>query len=95
MAMQVHYNSTTDLLYLRFDDESQAVVNRRMSDDVVLDVGRNDQLVGIEIMEASRHVRMDKLLPVTYEHAPCGKALATVHERGARYRVAPRKRKQR
>ena len=68
--MQIQYDSGTDLLYLRLDDERQPMVNRRVSDDVVLDVGRDDRLVGIEIMEASRHVRMDKLLPVTYGHAP-------------------------
>ena len=93
--MQVHYNSRTDLLYLRFDDEPQTVVNRRVSDDVVLDLGRDDRLVGIEIMEASRHVRMDKLLPVTYEHALSGKPPATVRERRSRYGVAPKRRRQR
>jgi len=92
--MQIQYDSRTDLLYLRLDDESQAVVNRRVSDDVVLDVGRDDRLVGIEIMEASRHVRMDRVLPVTYEHAALGKSPATVCDRKARYRVTKKTRRQ-
>ena len=92
--MQIHYDSRTDLLYLRFDDESQTVVNRRVSDDVVLDVGRNDRLVGIEIMEASRHVRMDKLLPVTYEHASRAESPAIVREGKARYGMRKKTRRQ-
>lgn len=35
--MQIHYDSKTDLLYLRLDDDRQPVVNRRVSDDIVLD----------------------------------------------------------
>ena len=50
--MQVHYDSRGDLLYLRFDDEKQDVINRRVSDDVVLDIGSDDRLVGIEILDA-------------------------------------------
>ena len=93
--MKIHYNSRTDLLYLRLDDEPQTVVNRRVSDDVVLDIGRNDRLVGIEIMEASRHVRMDQLLPVTYEDELGGSVPAAVRERKASYGATPRKRRQR
>ena len=64
--MQIHYDTKTDLLYLRLDDESQPVVNRRVSEDIVLDIGSDDRLVAIEILDASRHVRMEKLLPITY-----------------------------
>jgi uncharacterized protein YuzE len=92
--MQIQYESRTDLLYLRLDDEPQTVVNRRVSDDIVLDVGRDDRLVGIEIMEASRHVRMERLLPVTYDHAPRRKSPATVRERKARYGVTKKTRRQ-
>lgn len=83
--MRIEYDSTTDLLYLRLDDEPQTVINRRVSDDVVLDVGRDDRLVGIEIMEASRRVRMDKLLPVTHEYASRAKPSTAVREGKARY----------
>jgi uncharacterized protein YuzE len=64
--MQIHYDAKTDLLYLRLDDEKQPVVNRRVSEDIVLDIGSDDRVVAIEILDASRHVRMEKLLPVTY-----------------------------
>ena len=64
--MQVLYNTTTDLLYLRLDDRKQQVVNKRVSDDVVLDIGENDRIVGIEILDASRNLSLDKLLPVAF-----------------------------
>jgi len=82
------------LLYLRLDDERQPVINRRISDDVVLDVGPGERLVGIEIMDASRHVRMEKLLPVTYEQGQKPKPAAMVRERAPEYAARPKRRKQ-
>jgi uncharacterized protein YuzE len=68
--MQVLYNARTDLLYLRLDERKQEVINRRLLDDVVLDIGENDNIVGIEILGASRQLNLEKLLPVTYEVSP-------------------------
>ncbi|MBI2472735.1 MAG: DUF2283 domain-containing protein [Planctomycetes bacterium] len=65
--MNIVYNDKTDLLYIRFDDRKQEVINRRVSDDIVLDIGENDRIVGIEILDASKHVTLDRLLPVKYE----------------------------
>ena len=68
--MQIQYDATTDLLYLRFDDRKQEVVNKRISDDIVLDLGENGKIVGIEILDASRHLRLERLLPVKYQITP-------------------------
>jgi uncharacterized protein YuzE len=65
--MHITYNDKTDLLYIRLDDRKQDVVNRRVSEDVVLDIGEEDRIIGIEIMDASRHIALDRLLPVKYE----------------------------
>ena len=64
--MQIMYNSKTDLLYLRLDDRKQEVTNKRVSEDIVLDIGENDRIIGIEILGASRNLNLDRLLPVTY-----------------------------
>jgi len=64
--MNIVYNDKTDLLYIRFDDRKQDVINRRVSDDIVLDIGENDKIVGIEILDASKHVNLERLLPVKY-----------------------------
>ena len=65
--MHILYNDRTDLLYIRLDSRKQDVINRRVSDDVVLDVGEGDRIIGIEIIDASRHVSLERLLPVKYE----------------------------
>ena len=65
-GMQILYNAKTDLLYLRLDDRKQEVVNKRLSEDVVLDLGEGDKIVGIEIVDASKHPNLERLLPVKY-----------------------------
>lgn len=65
--MQILYNSKTDLLYLRLDDRKQPVTNNRVSDDVVLDIGEDQRIVGIEILDASHRLDLGNLLPVNYE----------------------------
>lgn len=65
--MLILYNDRTDLLYLRFDERKQQVVNKRFSEDIVLDLGEGDRIVGIEILDASKHLNLEGLLPVKYE----------------------------
>ena len=67
--MNISYNHKTDLLYIRLDERSQEVLNRRVSDDVVLDLGADDRIVGIEIMNASHNLHLENLLPVNIEQA--------------------------
>ena len=67
--MNIIYNDKTDLLYIRLDDRKQDIINKRVSEDIVLDVGENEKIIGIEILDASRHVALDKLLPINYEVA--------------------------
>lgn len=68
--MQILYDAKTDLLYLRLDDRKQQVTNKRLTEDIVLDLGEDDAIVGIEILDASKHVNLEKLLPVSYEVPP-------------------------
>ena len=68
--MQILYDVNKDLLYIRLDESKQAVINRRLSEDIVLDIGEAERIVGIEIMEASRHLNLESLLPVQYQIAP-------------------------
>ena len=65
--MQVSYNPRTDLLYLRFDERTQQVENKRIAEDVVLDLGEDDRIVGIEIMDASTRIDLSQVLPVTFK----------------------------
>jgi len=68
--MQIHYDVKKDLLYIRLDEQSQQVINRRPSEDIVLDIGEGDRIIGIEIMDASKHLNLESLLPVKYQVSP-------------------------
>jgi len=65
--MKITYHEKTDLLYIRLDERPQQVTNREVSDDVILDMGDNGRIVGIEILGASHRLRLSELLPVEYQ----------------------------
>jgi len=64
--MTIHYDSKTDLLYLRIESSAQEVINKRVTDEIVLDIGENEKIIGIEIMDASKHINLEKLMPIEY-----------------------------
>ena len=64
--MQIYYDSKIDLLYLRLNTEKQDVANIQTTEDIILDMGKDDKIVGIEILNASKHIDLEKLLPVEY-----------------------------
>ena len=65
--MTIYYNSKTDLLYIRIEEATQQVINKRVTEDIVLDIGKDDKIVGIEILDASKHVNLKSLMPIEYE----------------------------
>lgn len=67
--MQIHYDSKIDLLYLRLSPEKQKVRNIQVTDDIIMDIGEGDKIVGIEILDASKHVNLEKLIPVEFVKA--------------------------
>ena len=64
--MKIEYDSKFDLLYLRFDDTMQELVNQKVNEHIVLDIGKNDKIVGIEILDASEVLDLKSILPVDY-----------------------------
>ena len=64
--VQTIYNTTTDLLYIQKYDTPQSVPNQQLSGDVAVDIGEGKQIVGIEILDASKRLDLTKLLPVEY-----------------------------
>ncbi|MBN2107818.1 MAG: DUF2283 domain-containing protein [Deltaproteobacteria bacterium] len=67
--MNISYNDQTDLLYIRMDESKQDVVNQRVTDDVVLDIGAAGKIIGIEILDASQNINLNSVLPVTWKKA--------------------------
>ncbi len=58
--MLVIYNPRSDLLYLRLDDRKQQVINHRVDENVVLDLGEDQKIVGIEVLDASKALEFGK-----------------------------------
>ena len=67
--MEIIYNELTDLLYIRLDDKKQKVINKQITEDIVLDLNGEDKLVGIEIMNASKRTSLEKILPVKHRYS--------------------------
>ncbi|MGH7180924.1 MAG: DUF2283 domain-containing protein, partial [Nitrospiraceae bacterium] len=70
--VKISYDDRTDLLYLRFDERKQEVENKRVSDDVVLDIGAGGKIIGIGILDASLRLDLELLLPVRYGASKAG-----------------------
>lgn len=64
--MNLEYNDKTDLVYIGFDQAKGEVINKRVADDIVLDMGENERIIGIEIQNASHHLNLHNLLPMNY-----------------------------
>lgn len=64
--MTIQYDSETDLLYIRLDQKEQQITNKRVTEDIVLDMGINDRIIGIEILGASQKVQLSELLPIHF-----------------------------
>jgi len=43
--MNIFYNDKVDLLYIRLDERKQEVVNKRISEDIVLDIGKDERFM--------------------------------------------------
>jgi uncharacterized protein YuzE len=65
--MNIVYNDKTDLLYIRLDNREQDIINKRITENIVLDLGENEKIIGIEILDASKYVNLESLLPIKYE----------------------------
>ena len=60
--MEISYDSEADALYIRLIESKQECRTLRLNEDVALDVGPGEVLVGIEILDAS-HVLGEGELP--------------------------------
>lgn len=67
--MQIIYNPKSDILYIRLDEIKQDVINQRVSEDVVLDMGNENRIIGIEIMDASLRLDLKNIFPVEFQIA--------------------------
>lgn len=65
--MKITYDLKNDLLYIRIDTRKQQLENIRVKENIVLDIGEEDKLVGIEILDASKTLDLSQILPTQVE----------------------------
>lgn len=61
--MRIKYDSQADAAYISFKQGPQQVTTVRISDDVAVDLGPNEEIVGIEILSASDNLGFAKDSP--------------------------------
>ncbi|WP_246233126.1 DUF2283 domain-containing protein [Aurantimonas aggregata] len=55
MTLTVRYDRESDAAYIRFSPEA-VLESEEVSDGIVLDYDADGRIVGMEVMEASRHL---------------------------------------
>ncbi len=53
--MKLHYDQNVDALYIRLDD-SDIIESEEVKEGVVLDYNKDDQVVGIKILNVSKRI---------------------------------------
>jgi uncharacterized protein YuzE len=61
--MKISYDPEVDALYISFKKGPTEVTTVRLSEDVAIDLGLKEEIVGIEILDASEHLNIEKLNP--------------------------------
>ena len=54
--MKITYDPKIDAMYIQFQD-GNFVSNKEVEEGIVFDVGENDVILGIEILEASKRLK--------------------------------------
>ncbi len=54
--MKITYDPKIDAMYIKFQDGKFAS-NKEIEEGIILDIGKNNAILGIEILEASRRLK--------------------------------------
>jgi len=61
--MKIKYDSEVDAAYISFKKGKMQVTTIRVTEDLAIDLGPNEEIVGIEILDASSHLGFKKEFP--------------------------------
>ncbi|MEW6457058.1 MAG: DUF2283 domain-containing protein [Acidobacteriota bacterium] len=61
--MKIKYDPQVDAAYISFKKGPMQVTTIRLTEDVAIDFGPNEEIVGIEILDASEHLEIQKDKP--------------------------------
>jgi len=54
--MKITYDSQVDAAYISFKKGPTQVTTMRITEDIAIDFGAGEEIVGIEILDASKHL---------------------------------------
>ncbi len=66
--MRITYDPEYDLLYIKLG-EAEKVLCKEIDEDITFDIDSEGKLVGIEVLSASEHIKLETLLPVKLERS--------------------------
>jgi uncharacterized protein YuzE len=61
--MKIKYDPQVDALYISFKKGPTQVTSLHFSEDVTIDLGPHEEIIGIEILGASDHLALERLNP--------------------------------
>ena len=61
--MKIKYDPQVDAAYISFKKGPTQVTTVRLTEDIAVDFGPNEEIVGIEILDASEHLQIQKDAP--------------------------------
>ncbi len=68
--MKITYDEETDAMYIQLLEGDFQCRNVVLTDDITLDFGPSEQLVGIEVLDASRVLGEGKIPQIIVDHLP-------------------------
>ncbi|MBI2165645.1 MAG: DUF2283 domain-containing protein [Chloroflexi bacterium] len=67
--MKIRYDPQVDVAYISFKAGPSQVTTVRLNEDIAVDFGPNEEILGIEVLDASKHMGFAKKKPtVTLEN---------------------------
>jgi len=67
--MKMHYDPEVDALYISFKKGPTQVTTIRLTEDIAVDLGPGEEIAGIEVLDASFHLGIDRSQPkITLEN---------------------------
>ncbi|MFH1823996.1 MAG: DUF2283 domain-containing protein [Candidatus Firestonebacteria bacterium] len=61
--MKIKYDPQVDAAYISFKKEKTQVTTIRINEDIAIDLGPSEEIIGIEILDASIHLGFKKEEP--------------------------------
>ena len=82
--MRISYDSEIDALYIRFVEGTHECRTVRLNEEVALNIGADEQLVGIEMLDAREVLGAGKVPAVTLEGLESVTAPLFLHDKPAK-----------